>query len=252
VEENLMRNIKKYTEEYVRTAGFEKFQIAYRRRKILEIVSKYQPRRLIEIGCGMQPLFQYLDDTYERFVVVEPSDKFYQNAINLAGGDDRIECIHGYFCANSYLKKINSDFIVCSGLLHELENPQELLKDITAICNQRTIVHINVPNANSVHRIIAKEIALIDDLYQLSDRNISLQQNTVFDLESLQAMVTASGLTIIDSGSYFIKPFTHCQMQEIIDNGILSEKVLDGLYSLEKYMKGYGSEIYVNAVLEER
>lgn len=51
-----MRDIDKYTQEYSK-AGFEKYQVAYRRRKLLEIINKYLPQRILEIGCGMEPLF---------------------------------------------------------------------------------------------------------------------------------------------------------------------------------------------------
>ena len=51
-----MRDIKKYTERY-KEPNFEDYQLVYRRRKILEILNKYQPLSILEIGCGMEPLF---------------------------------------------------------------------------------------------------------------------------------------------------------------------------------------------------
>ena len=55
-----------------------------------------------------------------------------------------------------------------------------------------------------------------------------------------------NGFEIINSGSYFVKPFTHSQMYEMMCKSIIDEKVLDGLYEMTEYMPEMGSEIYVN------
>ena len=59
-------------------------------------------------------------------------------------------------------------------------------------------------------------------------------------------MVEQNGFVILDSGSYFIKPFSSSQMYEMINKGIIDAKVLDGLYGLSQYLPLYGSEIYIN------
>jgi hypothetical protein len=39
-------------------------------------------------------------------------------------------------------------------------------------------------------------------------------------------------------------------MQNLIDSGFIDLKFLEGLYKMEKYMPGLGSEIYINAKLK--
>lgn len=137
--------------------------------------------------------------------------------------------------------------IICSSLLHEVENPKEFLTEIHKASNKGTVVHINVPNANSFHRVLAQKAGLIRDLKMLSDRNLQLQQHTVFDIESLKKIVSDVGFSILESGQYFLKPFTHAQMEKMMQAEIIDEKVLEGLYEMGK--DSYGSEIYVNAVI---
>ena len=55
-----------------------------------------------------------------------------------------------------------------------------------------------------------------------------------------------AGFEPIDQGSYFVKPFTHAQMSQLQGIGLMSERMLDGLWGLEKHLPGLGSEIYVN------
>lgn len=87
---------------------------------------------------------------------------------------------------------------------------------------------------------------LIEKQDCFSKRNIELQQNNVFNLDSLSEMVRAAGFDIIEKGSYFIKPFTHKQMYEMMNSNIIGKEVLDGLFDLSKYLPQFGSEIYVN------
>ena len=56
-----MRDLDKYTDEY-NIANFEDYQIRYRKRKILEVIEEHAPKRILEIGCGMDPLFNYVED----------------------------------------------------------------------------------------------------------------------------------------------------------------------------------------------
>lgn len=110
--------------------------------------------------------------------------------------------------------------------------------------NENTVIHVNVPNANSLHRLLAKSMGIINSTKDFSENNIRLQTESIFDLESLSELVKKHKFQIIDEGSYFIKPFTHSQMQKIIDEGIISTDVLDGLYNLlDQYY--FGSEIFV-------
>ncbi len=239
-----MRDIKRYGEVYSEP-GFEKYQIYYRRKKLLEILSCYSHKCVVEIGVGPEPLFQFFDD-YEQYYFFEPAEKFYQNAMTLLVGN-----VCGFNMPFYMEKKVQiskPDFIICSSLLHEVEEPVKMLRDIWETANENTVVHMNVPNANSIHRLLAKESGIIDDVTTLTERNILLQQNGVFDMDSFVRMVEDCGFRIIAKGSYFIKPFTHDQMQRMLDDGIIDERILDGLYNLINYLPDLGSEIYVNAV----
>jgi len=45
-----MRDINDYTKNY-NIASFEDYKVIYRRKKVLEIMQKYKPKRILEIGC---------------------------------------------------------------------------------------------------------------------------------------------------------------------------------------------------------
>lgn len=242
-----MRNIEEYSNEYNK-ADFEEYEVKYRRKKILEIISRKGLKNILEIGCGKEPLFKYLSD-YDKYVLVEPLGDFYKNALeeneHFDGKQHRF-FINNFFETDNDIKKHEYDCIICSSLLHELENPQTFLKHLRSVCNDRTLVHINVPNANSFHRVLAMKMGLIDDVYQFSERNYLFQQQNVFGMKELVSIVLDSGFKIVEKGGYFLKPFTHAQMLSMIESGIIDESTLDGLDLMCQDMPDYSAEIYVN------
>ncbi|MEA5626227.1 methyltransferase domain-containing protein [Nostoc sp. UHCC 0251] len=239
------RNLKKYYEDYL-SLPFEEIQISYRRKKILEYLVTYKAQKICEIGCGLDPLFNYIS-SFEAIHIVEPIFEFYENAYGMAKSKSNITVHLGKLEENiPSLSKENFDYIVMSSLLHEVENPEDLLISLNQISSANTVIHINVPNAKSFHRILAYEMGLINNIFEKSAIQNKMQQFKTFDLESLKSLVISHGFSVIESGSYFVKPFTHEQMQKMYAQNILTKEILNGLYLMVKYMPEMGSEIFVN------
>jgi hypothetical protein len=144
------------------------------------------------------------------------------------------------------------DLILMSSLLHEIPDCESLLCATALLSGPATIVHLNVPNAKSFHRVLALEMGLIDHLTEKSQTQQQMQQSHTFDLDRLEAMVNATGFKAIEKGSFFVKPFTHAQMALLQEVNVATNQMLDGLYSLSKYFPEYGSEIYMNIQLKNK
>ncbi len=243
MEEN--RSIEDYSKVYVERP-FEAIQVKYRLKKVLECIEANSPKTILEIGCGLNPIFTYLKPDIKTYTV-EPAKMFYENACKLARTNNVV--INGYFedvVAEGKLEGIHFDYVVCSSLLHELDKPEIILNAVKSISAVDTILHVNVPNANSVHRLLAEAMGIVESRYVKSDSQIKLQQaDDVYDINKLTKLVEINGFNVINKGSYFLKRLTHLQMQKCIDAGAINEKVLDGVYELSKMFPEYGSEIFV-------
>lgn len=190
-----MRDIQEYTRNYVRSNFENMYQVTYRRKNVLKQMGKYSHKNILEIGCGMSSIGEVVEN-FESFTVVEPSKAFIKCAKrswreNAASTFDKVSFINGFF-PEDFLGKFSRkkyDFILCSSLLHEVEDPEILLEGLAQIANEKTIVHINVPNAYSFHRILAYESGIIKELQEFSERNIAHQQHNVFSLNSLANVV---------------------------------------------------------------
>lgn len=243
-----MRDIMDYVEKYA-NEPFEADMVEIRRKTVIEQCLRFNHENILEIGCGLNPFFLSFKD-YKKMVIVEPGSLFAENAKELARKEALvIEVISGSL--EEKIEIITSlgvafDFVIMSSVLHEIDDPSSMLSAVRSICSKNTVMHINVPNANSLHRLIAIEAGMIDDVHEQSEQMIKMQRRRTYDMELLKEEVNKAGYDILDEGSYFIKPFTHSQMQKCLDEGIIDERVILGLERVIKYMPEYGAGIYVN------
>ena len=239
------RDISKYEREYA-AHPFETVQAEFRKRMLLDLLTRLRPARVLEIGCGLDTLANHWTGS-ERFVIVEPGAAFLAAARVTTAGRRDVLIMEGTLedvAAN--LDKGAFDLILVSGLLHELPDCAPLLDAVHDLCVDTTVVHANVPNARSFHRLLALEMGLIESLTEMSRTQISLQQHTTFTLESLIELVSAHGFSPFETGSYFLKPFTHVQMADLQSTAFLTTAMLEGFWGMARHLPDMGSEIFVN------
>jgi hypothetical protein len=247
----MKRDLIDYQSHYA-NQPYEKYQVYFRKTKLKEIMKSVTHNNLLEVGCGLESIFLDIDD-FDKITVIEPADLFYEKALvdRKSKKDKDIQIIKGYLEETiSELKNNTYDFILISSLLHEIPNVDLFLNSIYNLANKDTIIHVNVPNADSFHRVLALEMGLIKSQFEKSENNIEFQQNTVFDIKLLKETFINAGFEVVDEGSYSVKIFTHLQMQNLIDRGYIDLDILEGLYKMEKYMPGLGSEIYINVKIK--
>ena len=239
------RNMTEYVKQY-KSLPFEPIQIEYRRKLVLSQVRRLAPSRLLEVGCGEQPLFTDLPEEME-IAVVEPAQIFADHARKMSIGRNRIRVLQGLI-ESVDLGDEKFDMIILSCVLHEVPDPIEMLRAIHRYCSPSTILHVNVPNARSLHRLLAVAMGLIQSPTQQSQTQRLMQQrDTPYDSHSLRAELSFAGFDMVEEGGLFVKPFTHSQMQELIETGFMTQAMLDGLDNLINLLPDIGSEIWVNA-----
>jgi len=247
------RDLNDYEQEYL-NQPYEKYQVLFRRRNTIESLKRHDHKNILEVGCGLEPLFQELKD-FSSFVTIEPAGAFYEAAEAMRKTHMLREKIKLHkmtleeFTNEPSTQSFN--FIMLSSLLHEIESPKEMLQAVKKIASPDTVIHINVPNAKSFHRLLALEMGLINDVFQKSESQVKFQQHTTFDQEKLSNLIQDCGFKVIETGSYAVKPFTHAQMQLMIDQKLLTEPMLEGLSKMARHMPNLGSEIYANIKLAD-
>lgn len=242
----MYKDIDKYWDKYKEIYSFEIILREYRERKALELIKLKKPKNILEIGCGYNPLFLKYKK-FETYTIVEPSKKAYDFILKNIKEKNNINLFNTHLedCSKD-IQNISFDYIICNGVLHETHTPEIFLKRISDLMNKNTQVYVNVPNANSMHRLIAQAMGIIENVYEKSERNISLQINKNYDKLMLQKLINEniSNIKIMLCETFFIKPFTHDQMMKCLDNQILNPEIIEGLYKISDNFSEFGCEIY--------
>jgi ubiquinone/menaquinone biosynthesis C-methylase UbiE len=238
------QEISAYEKAYT-ASDFEVIQAKYRKQLLIELLNKNQPKHVLEVGCGMDTIANVWNE-FDTLTIVEPGPQFAHQARLDTKRKSNIQIFEGFIEDVSGSLKAQYDLILLSSLLHEVPDPSGILQSVKALCTEHTLVHINVPNAKSMHRLLALEMGLIDSVEEPSALQKTFKQPRIFDLDSLKSLAESVGFHVVSHGSFFMKPFTHAQMTTLTNSNFMNEDMLDGLWGLIKHFPENGSEIYIN------
>ncbi|MFO0630654.1 MAG: methyltransferase domain-containing protein [Polyangiales bacterium] len=241
--------LQHYADRYDDDYGYESRLVAARREVTLARLRSVGPARVVEGGCDRDPLRPYARarGALARWVIVEPTEAFARAASRAL--DDRSALVRG--CLQDVVLRVidalggAADLVVMDSLLHELPDPDVILDAARRCLAPGGSIHVNVPNANSLHRRLAKAMGLIDDVRAMSARNVALAQSRVYDLDALLDTLRAAGFAPIAAGGHTVKPFTHAQMERVAE--ALGPGVFEGLAALGHEMPELAAEIHVDA-----
>jgi hypothetical protein len=242
--EDLQEYAAEWITEHGKKFSFEAVHSKIRREQALRFILDTPHGSILEIGCGLDPLFPYVPD-FDRYFIIEPIDKFAAQAIDVHAGDSRIRVLNGFLedCVQD-LSEFDPDVIIANGVLHEVADPDVFLHAIQGLCREETKVFVSTPNVRSVHRLLAQEMGLIPDITEPSALDIRYGHRGHFDRQSLCTLLERHGFEVVRFSTYFVKPFTNEQMEAIIERGIVDPSVIHGLERLIEYMPDLGSEMY--------
>lgn len=211
---------------------------------------------LLDVGCSNAFLTQNYLKYFKRVDGIDSDQDLVGNA--------RKRCPDANFYVSSiqeFTPETKYDYIVVLNVFEHLEEPVEALEKLKGMINSTGIIHIQVPNAYSLNRRIGEKMQIIRDVHEVTEHDReyprgekTLGHRVIYDLETLKMEVWDSGLKSINSGGFFLKPFTNAQMQLLIDkwrdaDPKWSEKLCDALYVLGKEMREMPALIYVTCGL---
>lgn len=253
-----MEDVSDYSAQYAKQYGsgpgwFEQVLVAARREQVLGTLNRSNARSVLEVGCGLEPLFAHdAGAPVARYAIVEPVGDFCAKARALAEQDARVragslvvEVREGFLEAMPEAEPAGPfDAVVLSSLLHEVPDPRALLRAVRARCSPATVVHVNVPNVRSFHRLLALEMGLLADLFERSEMERKFQRQSRYDRAGLYEILEGEGFSVERFATYFIKPFTHGQMEQLFDRAGFDRAMLAGLSRMAKHLPDMGAEMF--------
>jgi len=223
----------KYTTNFYKDADntFERYLELERAKQVIKSYNKVGSGNVLDIGPGLLPYFLYIDN-YDEYTIVEPEPEFVKTY------PDSIIKI------NSTLEEFETDkkfdFIILSSVLHLVKDVDVFLTKLRGLCHDHTLVHINVPNSKSLHRLLGVEMGLLTSLDDKSEKDKIYNHQHNFNVEDLAYTLQVRNFRIKAYDTYMVKPFADSQMTRVI-----TREMAIGLDKLIKYLPKYGCEIAI-------
>lgn len=126
--------------------------------------------------------------------------------------------------------------VVLTNVLHEVADPTAVLRRVAqAHVVPGALVHVSLQNPRSLHRLVALEMGLIDDLHAIADRGRRYGTQRLLDADGIAAMGGGAGLRAIAREGVFLKPLPNDTL------AALPAPVLDGLERAARHLPEHGA-----------
>lgn len=103
------------------------------------------------------------------------------------------------------------DCVVATNVLEHVDDPTFLLARIKDWITDDGVAIVTVPNAQSLHRLLAVEMGIQKSVYELSQRDHLVGHQRVYDMSALLDQVMSVGLRIQERRGFVLKITSNAQ-----------------------------------------
>lgn len=175
-------------------------------------------RSALELGCGSGRWTRVLCERYQEVDAVDAAAELVEQIINEMKNKEAT--IRGHVnLIEDFLESPGRTWhhVYLSMLLEHVEDPIDILAKAKRACDPDGSIFVAVPNASSIHRVVAMRAGLIQKIDELSKSDLKVGHRRVYTLDLLKHHLTAAGFFISEVTPVGLKPITHQQMQILPD-----------------------------------
>ncbi len=213
--------------------GFERRLIEFDLAVILE---KLKGERILEMGCSNGVMTRALSNLPVSLDVVEGSKSYIDYVRKKVNKNVRF--FHSLF--EDFTPQGKYDAIIMASVLEHVDHPVKILRKVHSWLVSNGQLHIVVPNAYSIHRLIGVKMGIIKRPTELGQKDIEIGHKRVFTPKSLDRTIEVSGWKILEREGIFVKPLPNDQMET------WPEYVLEPLLKIGKHVPEMCVHLYRN------
>jgi SAM-dependent methyltransferase len=193
--------------------------------------------RILELGCATGRMTAALVASGARVVAADRAEAYLERL--LTRGLDGVEVWHGDL--DGALPAGTFEHVVAANVLHEVADPVGLLARAAGRLVDRGLVHVTLQNPDSLHRLVAREMGLLDDLAAVSERGARFGTRRLWSADALEALMGEAGLRTVHREGLVLKPLPNALLAG------LPEEVLAGLAACGRYAGEHAAMTYLAA-----
>jgi SAM-dependent methyltransferase len=210
------------------------FDARYTMATVRRIAERVAPgERVLELGCATGLMTAYLADGGARVTGIDRSEAYLDRARARVG--DRATLIRAGLAEPGWedLAGGGFDHVLLCNLVHELPDPVDLLRRAAARLAPHGLVHLSLQNPDSIHRLVAVEMGLIEDVREVSARGDRFGTLGLWGADDLVRLAREADLGVVAWEGVMLKPLPNGMMAE------LPPEVLDGFERAARHLPAH-------------
>lgn len=197
--------------------------------------------KALELGCYKGEFTEILTKHYKDLTVIEAAEDLIAETRARVRKD--VQFIHSTFEMAKLKERYDAIFLVHT--LEHLDDRAGVLNKINGWLSDKGLLFLVVPNANAPSRQIAVKMGLISHNAAVTEGERKHGHRITYTFDTLEQEASAGGLTILQRGGVFFKPFANFQFDQLMKTDIISKEYLDGCYKLGMQYPDLCASIYL-------
>lgn len=219
--------------------GCNAMMIEYCYKIFSRYIDKHTNGKILELGPAEGVMTRHLVATGLDITCVEGS-KTFCDQLQTHYPDATI--INSLF--EDYAPTERFDYIVLGHVLEHVVDPHHILTLIKQWLAPEGLILASVPNALSLHRQAAVMMGLLGTEKDMSELDVHHGHHRVFDCFEFRNLFHKAGLSVVDSGGYWLKPVSNRQLDQD-----WTEAMISAFMALGERYPDIAAEAYVVAKL---
>ena len=219
---------------YDSTTDFDYHLIRYNYR---EMKPYLRGPAVLELGCASGVMTRLLTPDFPTLHVVDGSAQYLKEVA--ATVPETVTFHHSLFEDFKTPRKFN-DLVMARALEH-LDDPVGVLRVMRGWAEPGGRVHVVVPNAQSLHRLIGVQMGMLEAPNAFSERDRMYGHRRVYDIDLLRTHLTQAGWRVLQIRGVFLKTLSNAQMLSF------KPELLDAFYEVGKELPRHCAELYAVA-----
>ena len=188
--------------------------------------------RGLELGCSDGYMTSMLAKHVNYLDVVDGSELFLEKARGRAKAEhlDNIGFLNSLF--EEFFPCEKYDYVIASYILEHVLHPADILRMASDALKGDGLLFVVVPNANALSRQLSVHMGIYNHLKVLTENDIKHGHRRVYDRATLNKDIEQAGFENVAQGGLMLKILADFQMDKLIEEGILGQDQIDGLYKL--------------------
>lgn len=194
----------------------------------------FRGEKALELGPASGYMTKSLIKEFQKIDLVEGSESLLQEISDYPNVRKYCSYFEEFETAEKY------DTIIMSHVLEHIADPPIVLRKIYNWLHEDGVFLVSVPNAKSIHRIVAVEMGLLKSVSELNSRDHELGHYRVYDMDTLKSHIKEAGFNILETGGIFLKPVSNSQIEKH-----WTPEMIEGFYKAGKHFQENCAEIFI-------